>query len=90
MPCPHCFSNDYRSGGFCCAKCHAAYMAEQRRKWSMPGTARPGPEPKATPPSAYIGAYRSPPGSPDYTWASDESFGGWSIVVRAYEEVYDR
>jgi len=72
-------------GSFCCVECHAAYMAQQHKKWSMPGTARGDGRVVDLPPIEQKGPlywHRSP----DYTVASDEAIGSWSIAVRTIEE----
>lgn len=88
MPCPHCHRNKYH-GGFCCDGCHAAYMKIQHEKWD-----RTHGFGGRTYQRTYVfdvwppriewssGKHRSP----DYTVATDEAIGGWSILVRCLEE----
>lgn len=88
--CPHCM-RICESQGFCCDGCHAEYMKIQHEKWS-----------RNTPVCSRAYRYGSRTSdsfewprderrtdrrrSPDYTVASDEAIGSWSILVRCLEE----
>lgn len=89
--CPHCHKHLICHGGFCCVECHAAYMAEQHKRWDRPGTAT-GFNVDEECDRCWWGSKKPWSGVTlvwhfgNYLNETDESFGYQPIAIRAMED----